>query len=204
MRYSADHALKTRERLLTQAGRLFRAKGYAGVGVEALATTAEVTTGAIYRQFGSKAKLFAEVVRIGMQRLKPLVDRQRPESPGWIDRLFADYLSERHVADAENGCVMPSLAAEVARANVAVKQAFEQGLCDGVDQLAPGLEATPDLDAEDQAWVVLAMLTGGAALCRAVADPATSRRIADAMRRAAVIVAVEAEGRTMQRRAGTP
>ena len=62
MRYDANHKLATRERILVQARRLFRAHGYAGVGLEALMTASGLTRGAFYKHFKSKAELFSEVV----------------------------------------------------------------------------------------------------------------------------------------------
>src|SRR5829696_9293707 len=42
--------------------------GYASAGVQAVATRAGVATGSVYRHFGSKAELFAEVFRRAAHR----------------------------------------------------------------------------------------------------------------------------------------
>ena len=54
MRYSAEHKQRTRERILTQAARLFRRDGYQGVGIDSIMTGARLTRGGFYGHFRSK------------------------------------------------------------------------------------------------------------------------------------------------------
>lgn len=53
----AESTERTRQRLLAQAERLFRERGYAATSVEQIAEAAEVTKGAIYGHFASKEDL---------------------------------------------------------------------------------------------------------------------------------------------------
>ena len=53
----AESKERTRQRLLTQAQRLFRERGYAATSLEQIAEAAEVTKGAIYGHFASKEDL---------------------------------------------------------------------------------------------------------------------------------------------------
>lgn len=48
---------RTRERLLAEAWRLFRERGYAATSLEQVAEAADVTKGAIYGHFDSKEDL---------------------------------------------------------------------------------------------------------------------------------------------------
>ncbi|NJO32900.1 MAG: helix-turn-helix transcriptional regulator [Rhodospirillales bacterium] len=83
MRYSKDHSDKTRDAVLTAAAVKFREDGFSGVGVNAIAASAQVTSGAIYSHFGSKDALFSEVVEGGRRRqglaarLHPLLSGRR-------------------------------------------------------------------------------------------------------------------------------
>ena len=52
-----------RERILTAATALVTRGGYTAATIEAVATTAGVATGTVYRHFGCKADLLAEVFR---------------------------------------------------------------------------------------------------------------------------------------------
>ncbi|HET7173653.1 MAG TPA: TetR family transcriptional regulator [Nocardioidaceae bacterium] len=53
----AESKERTRQRLLAQAQRLFRERGYAATSLEQIAEAAEVTKGAIYGHFASKEDL---------------------------------------------------------------------------------------------------------------------------------------------------
>jgi AcrR family transcriptional regulator len=53
----AESKERTRQRLLAEAQRLFRERGYAATSLEQIAEAAEVTKGAIYGHFGSKEEL---------------------------------------------------------------------------------------------------------------------------------------------------
>lgn len=53
----AESKERTRQRLLTEAQRLFRERGYAATSLEQIAEAAEVTKGAIYGHFVSKEDL---------------------------------------------------------------------------------------------------------------------------------------------------
>ena len=59
MRVSKEKAGENRERILTEAARLFREHGLSGIGVDALTDAAGLTHGSLYSQFGSKERLAA-------------------------------------------------------------------------------------------------------------------------------------------------
>jgi AcrR family transcriptional regulator len=58
----AEQVAQSRRDILTTAGALFRAHGYAGVSMPSIAAEAGVAVETIYRGFGSKAGLFSGVV----------------------------------------------------------------------------------------------------------------------------------------------
>lgn len=60
--------LATRERIVTTTRELIAHGGYRAAPVSAVAAGAGVATGSVYRHFGSKAELFAEVFRRAAQR----------------------------------------------------------------------------------------------------------------------------------------
>lgn len=60
--------LAARERIVAAAHDLIAAGGYRAASVAAVAEAAGVATGSVYRHFGSKAELFAEVFRRASQR----------------------------------------------------------------------------------------------------------------------------------------
>ncbi|WP_280356214.1 TetR/AcrR family transcriptional regulator [Nocardia otitidiscaviarum] len=58
----ADAKARTRELLLDAAEQVFARKGFAGASVEEIAETAGYSIGAVYSNFGSKDKLFTELL----------------------------------------------------------------------------------------------------------------------------------------------
>ena len=63
MKRTKEEASITREQLLSKALKVFSKKGYAAATLEDIAREAEVTRGAIYWHFGSKAELYNALIR---------------------------------------------------------------------------------------------------------------------------------------------
>lgn len=68
MRRTKEEAAITREKLLASALTVFSRDGYAGTRLDEIAELAEVSKGAIFHHFGSKAGLFNELVAGVSQR----------------------------------------------------------------------------------------------------------------------------------------
>ena len=63
MRKTKEEAAITREQLLKKALAVFSKKGYSATTLQDIASEADVTRGAIYWHFGSKAKLYNTLIR---------------------------------------------------------------------------------------------------------------------------------------------
>jgi len=76
----AESKERTRQRLLTEAQRLFRERGYAATSLEQIAEAAEVTKGAIYGHFASKEDLMLSALEAAPapDYSTTLNDRSRP------------------------------------------------------------------------------------------------------------------------------
>src|SRR6266850_2938125 len=107
MRVSRDKAAENRERIVDTASRLFREKGFEGVGVDAIMNGAGLTHGGFYGHFGSKDDLAAEAVARALERS---VEKQSRYTN--LSDLISGYLSERHCADRANGCAVAALGAD--------------------------------------------------------------------------------------------
>ncbi len=180
MRYTPEHAEATRARVLDASGRAFRQRGFGGIGVDGLSRAAGVTTGAFYNHFGSKAGAFAAAVAAGVERLRLGLEQiRRAHGANWLAAFAAFYLGQGHRADVAGGCALPSLSADVGRADAATRVAYQTELLKVADLVAEGLPGAPGRAA---AWPILAQLVGGVILSRAVADPEMAQEIADAVR----------------------
>jgi TetR/AcrR family transcriptional repressor of nem operon len=176
MRYSPEHREKTRDAILKAAGRQFREHGFSGIGVDALAKEAGVTSGAFYAHFGSKADAFRAVVVQGLKRLYLGAEGIRGQhGRTWLDALAAFYLGPDHRRDVRGGCVLPSLSAEIAHADSETRKDYQAELLEVAALVADGLPGTSGREA---AWPVLAMLAGGVLLSRAVQDESIADEIA--------------------------
>ena len=82
-------AAETRERLLRAAADVFARRGYEGARVSDIAAEAELSNGALYSYFGSKAELLVGALRAhGHRLLKDLVAARRDADVA--DQLRAD------------------------------------------------------------------------------------------------------------------
>src|SRR5690348_8595427 len=123
MRVSKEKAAENRDRILTEAARLFRERGLSGVGVDALAGAAGLTHGSLYSQFGSKERLAAEALSHALAGNSAKVEAARSLA-GYVER----YLSTEHRDGPGGGCALAALGGEVPRQGPAVRQSFTQGL----------------------------------------------------------------------------
>lgn len=81
------------------------------------------------------------------------------------------YLSPAHITQPKTGCAIPALAGEVARANDATRQAFEQGVVALKDSMATATAS------EGEAWAVVAQLVGAVELARAMPSEETRKAL---------------------------
>lgn len=184
MRYTIEHKHETRVRILDAAARLFRREGYGGSGIGPLTKEAGVTNGAFYGHFKSKGEAFRTVVLSGLDQLKDAIKSLKAEyGLGWRRAFVAFYLGPRRTCDLGESCALPSLSPEVMRADDETRDAYEKSLLAIVDEVCAGLRDLPGDDHDDRAIALLALLSGGVTLARAVRDPALSERIANAVAR---------------------
>jgi TetR/AcrR family transcriptional regulator, transcriptional repressor for nem operon len=195
LRYSREQSETVRARVLDAAGRAFREHGYGGVGVDGLAREAGLTSGAFYGHFRSKAAAFRAAVAAGMERLRLAVEHfKAAHGEAWFDAFAQYYLGRAHREDVAGGCAVPSLSAEVARADATVRAEYEAELKRIAEEIAAGLGGRVKREA---AWPLLAQLAGGVLLARAVADKALAGEIAEATLRA-----LREQARTASKQAG--
>lgn len=188
----AEQKTQTRRRILDAVGRGFRRGGFGGAGVDGLARQAGVTSGAFYAHFASKEAAFQESVAAGVDELRQAVESMREQHGArWIDALVDFYLGEKRTCDLGDSCAMQSLVPELGRADGRVKSAIEPHMQQVALAIADGLSGGGREERIDRAWSLLALLTGGVTLARAVHDAATSDRIAAAVRDAALGIALQ-------------
>lgn len=133
MKVTKAQAQANRALIVETASRLFRERGFDGVGVADLMAAAGFTHGGFYKQFGSKADLMAESATCGMAQTSALSEGL--DAPTFIHH----YLSREHRDGRAEGCTMAALGGDAARQPRPVKAAFEAG----VEHLVATLSRTP-------------------------------------------------------------
>ncbi|MDE3177959.1 MAG: TetR/AcrR family transcriptional regulator [Pseudomonadota bacterium] len=183
MRITKQRAAENRERVVAEAARLFREKGFDGVGVAELMAAAGLTHGGFYNHFGSKAQVeaaaCAHVFDKSVARIARVATAPEAERPS----AYADY-RERYVSpearDASAAaCPMVAFAGDVSRQSEAVRDAYAQGLAAYLQEFVRASGGS-----RPQAIRAFAELVGALTLARSVAqsDPALSDEILAAAR----------------------
>jgi TetR/AcrR family transcriptional repressor of nem operon len=172
MRYPAKETAARHERIVKEASRLFRERGFENVTVGEVMQAAGLTHGAFYAHFVSKQELEEAAVAYGQR-----VSADRARSYGATKRgrrTFADrYLSRRHRDNPGDGCTMAALAQEVARSTPELKAAFEKGFEE--------ILSAQGGDRKESIFQTAALL-GGVVLARAVQDTKLSCEILESVR----------------------
>lgn len=178
MRYTKDHKEASRQRLIELGGSHAKKHGFNDSGMAALAAAAGVTTGALYKHFDGKANLFTALITAELERTARLYEAVEPEDDVSAARVLSNYLSLQHVRHPEQGCPLPSLTPEIARADDATKAAYQAGLLEIHTRLRR-LTA----NAEDT-WTLMAQNVGAVMLARAIPDEDLQRVLLAAVREA--------------------
>jgi AcrR family transcriptional regulator len=190
MRYSKDHKDASRQRLIELGGSHAKKHGFNESGMASLAASAGVTTGALYKHFDGKADLFAAVITAELERTARMYDAFDTADKASAARSLRGYLSLQHVRHPEQGCPLPSLTPEIARADDATKAAFQTGLL-SIHARLQRLTAT-----SEDAWTLMAQNVGAVMLARAIPDENLQREILSALRKAGEKLLVESPRRS--------
>src|ERR1700692_3059917 len=177
MRVTKEKAAENRERILTEAARLFRERGVSAVGMDALAEAAGMTHGSLYSQFDSKEHLATEALGRAFDASAAKYDEVETLS-AYIER----YLSPRHRDTPGSGCAIATLGCEVPRQGNAMRQTFTEGLRRMIGRLTRLLGPKSRRRCENEALAIAATLVWGIVFAVAVDDRELSDRILAACR----------------------
>ncbi len=195
MRYSTEHKTETRKRILDAAAQVFRRDGYGGSGIDGLTKAAGVTNGAFYGHFKSKGEAFRTVVLSGLEQLRQgILDLRSNEGAGWLRRFVDFYMGYKRTCDVGEACALPSFSPEMARADGETREAYQAELLRLIEAVSSGLSEGSSTARDEQAIALLALLSGGVTLARAVPDPVLSGRIAEAVTKMAMAMTKEGAG----------
>jgi TetR/AcrR family transcriptional repressor of nem operon len=178
MKVSREQAAQNRERIVKQAARLFRERGFDGIGVADLMREAGFTHGGFYGHFASKEDLMAEACSQAFaDKAAQWTNERELDSQHPLASAAAYYLASGHRDDPGDGCPLATLAVDAARQTPPVRRAFQAGferLVAFFVNVLPGRSRAAKRRKALSAW---STLVGAMVLARAVKDPGLSDEI---------------------------
>jgi TetR/AcrR family transcriptional repressor of nem operon len=183
MKVSREQVALNRERIVETAARLFREKGYDGIGVSDLMKSAGLTHGGFYGHFASKEDLLAEAtahaMKISVERWEGYLAKT-PEKA--LDKISSGYLSEDHRDNPDLGCSVTALSADISRLGDRARHALTEGAVGQMTVLEKLMAGADDAEKRQRAIAAYASMVGALLLARAVDDEALSVEILEAVR----------------------
>jgi TetR/AcrR family transcriptional regulator, transcriptional repressor for nem operon len=172
MRVSRVQAEENRQTVINVASRLFRERGFDGIGLKDLMESAGLTQGAFYKQFASKDDLAAQASKRALEsasRRWAAAAAANPTDP--LGAVIAFYLSTGHREEKMDGCPIVALGSDAARQGTDVKASFEAGIKAHLEILGR-LIADNDGGEPDRraAMAILSTMVGALTLSRVVND----------------------------------
>jgi TetR/AcrR family transcriptional repressor of nem operon len=184
MRVSRIQAAENRETVINVASRLFRERGFDGIGLKDLMKGAGLTQGAFYKQFASKEDLAAQASRRALEsafsRWSAAV-AANPKDP--LGAVVAFYLSTEHREEKMDGCPIVALGSDAARQGSDVKALFEAGIKAHLEILGRLIAGTGGEEPNRKAMAILSTMVGALTLSRVVNDPDLAQAFLDAAAR---------------------
>lgn len=166
MKVSREQMARNRSRILMEAGRLFREKGFDAVSVAEVMKAAGLTHGGFYGHFASKDDLIAQTLAEALG--------ETASSGGDLSAWLDSYLSPRHRDNPAHGCPTAGLAADVRHQGGAARAALTKGFGTQIDRMAAAMPGASSDERRRAAIGNWAAMVGALVLSRAVNDPLLS------------------------------
>jgi TetR/AcrR family transcriptional repressor of nem operon len=181
MRVSRTQAAENRQTVINVASRLFRERGFDGIGLKDLMEGAGLTQGAFYKQFASKEDLAAQASERALEsasRRWSAAAEANVTDP--LGAVIAFYLSTGHREERMDGCPVVALGSDAARQGADVKASFEAGIRKYLEMLGGWIGEPDGEDSGEKAMAILSIMVGAVVLSRAVNNKRLSKRFLQA------------------------
>ena len=178
MKVSRAEAAQNRERIIEVAARLFRERGFDGIGVAELMNFAGLTHGGFYGHFASKEDLIAQPCARALEGSLDAMHLAAERGGGNpLSAVASAYLSPAHRDRPGEGCALAALGAEAVRHGSPVRGAFTQGVRSLADRLTRLLPGKSKRAKRERALAIFASMVGALVLARAVDDAELSEEV---------------------------
>lgn len=175
MRYEREHKTRTRDRIVRNAARKFRAEGLSGPGVASVMKASGLTVGGFYKHFRNRDELLTEAIARGFAEsnanIRSALEHVPPEHK-WKE-LVRLYLSIEHCDHPDTGCPVAALAPEMARAKLSVRKRIASLMKEWVD-IMPGGTAR---EREQNLYLIYGAMAGAMSIARILTDPTDKQKL---------------------------
>jgi TetR/AcrR family transcriptional regulator, transcriptional repressor for nem operon len=179
MKVSREEAAANRDRIVDVASRLFREKGFQGIGVADLMKAAGLTHGGFYGHFQSKDQLAEEASgRAAARSSRHWVDIAEKAGDDAFAAIVRNYLSEERLAGP--GCIFAALGSDAARQSKSIRRVFSEGLEELLSVLGEAISGRKS-ERRRRSIAAFSEMVGALVLARSVADPALAKEILQAV-----------------------
>jgi TetR/AcrR family transcriptional regulator, transcriptional repressor for nem operon len=185
MKYPVEQKAETHQRIIDAAARSFREHGSEGQGLARLMNDVGLTHGGFYRHFESKEDLYVDAIARGFQEAADGMVAAAVKAPQGeqVRAIIERYLSLEHLEDPGGGCVLSTLAAEIARQRPAVRARINAAMKSYRERLLPFLPGNDDAEKRRQFIVLFPGMAGVLMTARAMTDPAARQETLSVARR---------------------
>ncbi len=170
----------TRQKMILAGARAFRENGVDGVGIAQVMSGIGRTHGGFYAHFPDRDAFVAESTRHAATESLALIDwaieKANKSKTHAVETIIQVYLSDEHLNDVENGCLLPSLTIDLARQAESVRSAFSDSLrliFQRVADVMPGSDADGRMES---GMALISSLAGALMLARAINSPQMRKR----------------------------
>jgi TetR/AcrR family transcriptional repressor of nem operon len=174
MRYPPEHKTETHQKIAKDASRRIRSEGITGASVSSVMRDAGLTHGGFYKHFGSKDELLMESLSVAFgeiaDRLAHAAEQARPET-AW-KAIVKTYLSPEYCDRVEDGCPLPALGPELARADTAMKPQIFEELKKYKSRMVPFMPGQRTADKERAFFSIFSTMIGAIEIARMLPEPA--------------------------------
>lgn len=179
MRYRPEHKAETHQKIVKDASRRVRSEGITGAAVSAVMRDAGLTHGGFYKHFESKDELLIESLRDAFneiaETLAAAAKRAKPEA-AW-KAIVKTYLSLEYCDHVENGCPLPALAPEMARAGKTMKAQIFEELKKYRSRMLPFMPGERSADKERAFFSIFSTMVGAVEIARMLPEQAMREKV---------------------------
>jgi TetR/AcrR family transcriptional repressor of nem operon len=182
MRYPKSETAEKHQRILIEASRLFREKGFNGVTVSQIMEATGLTHGPFYNHFKSKDALMAASIEYAASASLQEIATHK-ESPEAMVEYVQQFLSPAHRDSPGTGCLMSALGGEV-RNELSTQKHFSHYLMGVIEVMTRHFPWPAEEKARGDSIRMLSSMVGAMVLARAVDSEELSQEILEEVRSA--------------------